>query len=38
MPTPRECTYDALRQGIKAMQAGSVQERAMTSAIWYLPE
>ena len=37
IPTPRWSTFDAVRLGIKPMQPESIQERAITSAIWYVP-
>lgn len=37
IPTPRWSTYDAVTLGTKPMQPSSIQERAITSAIWYKP-
>ncbi|MDG2047688.1 MAG: DUF3604 domain-containing protein [Halioglobus sp.] len=37
IPTPRWSTFDAVRLGTKPMQPESIQERAITSAIWYTP-
>ncbi|MDE0929265.1 MAG: DUF3604 domain-containing protein [Halioglobus sp.] len=37
IPTPRWSTFDAVVLGTKPMQPESIQERAITSAIWYVP-
>ena len=37
IPTPRWSTFDAVKLGTQPMQPESIQERAITSAIWYVP-
>jgi len=38
IPTPRWSTYDAKTLGTEPMAPASIQERAITSSIWYKPD
>jgi hypothetical protein len=38
IPTPRWSTFDAKTLGVEPMSPATLQERAITSAIWYTPD